>query len=72
MAASNTSAAPPSRLPATWPTRSPDHYSRPADSDHDYTLDCDEPLQGPETSVAVGTLRGGRRALSVELVIGGR
>jgi len=23
---------------------SPDHYSRPADSDHDYTLDCDGPV----------------------------
>ena len=22
---------------------SPDHSSRPADSDHDYTVDCDEP-----------------------------
>ena len=42
MAASNTSAAQPSDS-ATSPTTSPDHYSRLADSDHDYTLDCEEP-----------------------------
>ncbi|MEL7668753.1 MAG: hypothetical protein AAGU73_11235, partial [Actinomycetota bacterium] len=39
---SNTSAAPPSAS-ATSPTTSPDLYSRPADSDPDYTLNCDEP-----------------------------
>ena len=39
---SNTSAAPPSGS-ATSPTTSPDPYSRPAASDPDYTLDCEEP-----------------------------
>jgi Transposase len=29
---------------ATSPTTSPDHYSRPADSDPNYTLDCEEPI----------------------------
>ena len=42
-AASNTSAAPPSAS-ATSPTTSPDPCSRPADSDPDYTLDCEEPV----------------------------
>jgi hypothetical protein len=41
-AASNTSAAPPSGS-ATSPTTSPDHSWRPADSDPDYTLHCEEP-----------------------------
>ena len=36
-AASNTSAAPPSAS-ATSPTTSPDAFSKPADSDHRYTL----------------------------------
>ncbi|MFT9773352.1 hypothetical protein ACMZ29_11960, partial [Brevibacterium casei] len=31
---------------ATSPTTSPDLYSRPADSDPDYTLNCDEPVRG--------------------------
>ena len=39
---SNTSAAPPSAS-ATSPTTSPAACSRPAASDPDYTLDCDEP-----------------------------
>ena len=39
---SNTSAAPHSGS-ATSPTTSPDRYSSPADSDHDYTLDCEAP-----------------------------
>jgi transposase len=41
-AASNTYAARPSAS-ATSPTTSPDHYWRPADSDPDYTLHCEEP-----------------------------
>ena len=39
---SNTSAAPPSGS-ATSPTTSPDAYSKPEDSDPDYTLDSEEP-----------------------------
>src|SRR5471030_3337017 len=39
---SNTSADQPSAY-ATSPTTSPDPYSRPADSDPDYTLDHEEP-----------------------------
>jgi hypothetical protein len=42
-AVSNTFPAPPS-VSATSPTTSPDHYSKPAASDHNYTLDSDEPL----------------------------
>ena len=42
---SNTSAAPPSGS-ATSPTTSPDAYSKPADSDPDYTLDSEEPVNG--------------------------
>ena len=45
-AASNTSAAQPSAS-ATSPTTSPDAYSKPADSDPDYTLDSEEPSYGP-------------------------
>jgi FAD binding domain len=41
-AGSNTSAAPPSGS-ATSPTTPPDHSWKPADSDPDYTLDCEEP-----------------------------
>src|SRR5665647_1031154 len=41
-AASSTYAAPPSAS-ATSPTTSPDHSWRPADSDPNYTLDCEEP-----------------------------
>ena len=41
-AGSNTSAAPRSGS-ATSPTTSPDHYSRPAASDPDYTPVCEEP-----------------------------
>ena len=44
---SNTPAAPPSGS-ATSPTTSPDHYSRPADSDPNYTLDCEEPVTGSD------------------------
>ena len=40
----NTSEAPPSGS-ATSPTTSPDAYSKPADSDPDYTLDSEEPLE---------------------------
>jgi len=40
--ASNTSAAPPSGS-ATSPTTSPDHSWRAADSDPDYTVNCEEP-----------------------------
>ncbi|HEY5473586.1 MAG TPA: hypothetical protein VIK32_10395, partial [Candidatus Limnocylindrales bacterium] len=42
MAASNTYAAPPSAS-ATSPTTSPAASSRPAASDTNYTLECDEP-----------------------------
>jgi len=49
MAGSNTSAAPPSAS-ATWPTMSPDHSSRPADSDPNYTVDCDEPVNSRSVS----------------------
>src|SRR5665647_2989204 len=42
-AASNTCAAPPSGS-ATSPTTSPDHSWRPAASDPNYTLDCEEPV----------------------------
>src|SRR5690606_30135745 len=42
MDGSNTSAAPPSAS-ETSPTTSPDRCSKPEDSDHSYTLDCDEP-----------------------------
>src|SRR3954453_2596586 len=41
-AGSNTSEAQPSAS-ATSPTTSPDAYSKPADSDPDYTLDSEEP-----------------------------
>ena len=42
-AASNTSEDPPSAS-ATSPTTSPDAYLRPADSDPNYTVDCEEPV----------------------------
>ena len=42
-AGSSTSADPPSAS-ATSPTTSPDAYLRPADSDPDYTVDCEEPV----------------------------
>lgn len=41
---SNTSAAQHSAS-ATSPTTSPDHYSKPAASDHNYTLDHEEPVK---------------------------
>ena len=41
--ASNTCADPPSAS-ATSPTTSPDHSWRAADSDPNYTLDCEEPV----------------------------
>lgn len=47
--------APPSGSAAS-PTTSPDPCWRPADSDHDYTLNCDEPLKFyTPTSVHNGT-----------------
>src|SRR5690606_14398501 len=45
-AASSTYAAPPSAS-GTSPTTSPEACSRPGASDPDYTLDCDEPVNGP-------------------------
>ena len=50
---SNTSAAPPSDS-ATSPTTSPDRCSRPADSDPDYTLDCEEPLKRQQWAAIIG------------------
>jgi hypothetical protein len=34
----------------TSPTTSPDACSKPADSDHDYTLDCEEPVMASISS----------------------
>jgi hypothetical protein len=46
---SNIYAAPPSAS-ATSPTTSPDHYSRQAGSEPNYTLESDEPLYNRECS----------------------
>jgi transposase len=51
----NTSEAPPSGS-ATSPTTSPDACTKPADSDPDYTLDCEEPVNDPEVQKFVKSL----------------
>jgi len=50
-------------ISANSPTTSPDAYSKPADSDHDHSPDCNEPVifALPDTQIVVFNKMDGRR-----------